>query len=342
MLPLFIVDDAKIPAHYGITASMLANQKSLPLWSLRPTFHNDFPDSHQHVIAAGYCVSSGLFLSNTLQHEVTDVSQLPTHDAVIVLAEADAPRIAHLKGERLSSKNLPQPEILTPASTDNRTIRIGLMGHVRDQRDSYPANLLSLQAAAKQLHLKLDIRLLSPEALCHDLHELDELHGVVLPGGSSMAAVLGQIAVAKATLHRGIPTLGLCLGMQSMCTAVVQHAIGFEEAILAEVASHATLHSFIRFDDFRHRCGLFAFPAPAPFNYMHYNHRYYFNPKLRPQLLAGGIDITVQNDDIVEAIRFPSHTFWQGVQGHPELMSRPNAPHPLFIDFLQAVAQKTI
>lgn len=337
MLPLFILDDARDPAHYGVAASMLANQQSLPLWSLRPTFDDDFPDSHQHVAAAGYCVTSGLFRSDTLQHEVTDVSLLPQHNAVIVLAEKDAPRIAHLAGERRYRRDLPPEPTLDALPAGNRTLHIGLLGRERDQRDSYPANLLSLHAAARQLNLTLDIRLLPPAELSAELHELDDLHGVVLPGGSSMAAVLGQIAVANATLQRAIPTLGLCLGMQSMCTAVVQQADGCENAILAEVLPNAPLHSFVRFDDLRHRCGVFTYPADAPFDRMHYNHRYYFNPRLVPQLLAGGVEITAQTEDIVEAIRFAPHPFWQGVQGHPELMSRPDAPHPLFTAFLRAV-----
>ncbi len=332
---IFILDDAHNPAQYGVAASLLANQQSIPLWSLRPTFSSEYPDSHQHVAAAGYCVTSGLFLSDTLQQEVTDVSLLPLQDAVIVLSAADAARIAHLKGDRRASGDLPMLPDTT--ATGERTLRIGLMGRERDQRDSYPANLLSLQAAARQLGVALDIRLLPPAELSADLHELDDLHGVVLPGGSSMAAVLGQIAVAKATLQRAIPTLGLCLGMQSMCTAVVQQSAGFESAMLAEVAPELQLHSFVCFDDLRHRCGLFAYPAAAPFDSMPYNHRYCFNPCLLPQLQAGGIAVSVQTDDIVEAIRSPSHPFWLGVQGHPELMSRPDAPHPLFTEFLQAV-----
>lgn len=319
MLPLFILDDSHCPADYGMAASRFANQQQLPLWSLKPTFVGDFPDSHQHVVEAGYCVTSGLFLSDTLQQEVTDVSQLPAHNAVIVLMEADAPRIAHLVGERLHCRDLPpiqkQELIVKPLG---QRLRIGLMGHKRDQQDSYPANVFSLHTAAQQLHCHLDIRLLPPAELSTHLYELDDLDGVVLPGGSSMEAVLGQIAVAKATLERGIPTLGICLGMQSMCTAIVQRAQGFEHAMLAEVAPDAALHSVIRFEDQQHRCGLFPFPEVAPFDRMHYNHRYYFNQQLMPQLLAGGVDVTVQNNDIVEAICCQSHPFWQGVQGHPE------------------------
>ncbi|MCS6067420.1 hypothetical protein LNO81_10765 [Klebsiella variicola subsp. variicola] len=60
-----------------------------------------------------------------------------------------------------------------------------------------------------------------------------------------MAAVKGQIRVAEDTLARGQPTLGLCLGMQSMMTAVVRRRPGCESAIPAEVAPDEALHSFV-------------------------------------------------------------------------------------------------
>ncbi len=76
-----------------------------------------------------------------------------------------------------------------------------------------------------------------------------------------MAAVKGQIRVAEDTLARGQPTLGLCLGMQSMMTAVVRRRPGCESAIPAEVAPDEALHSFVPFVDGRHRCGVFPFPS---------------------------------------------------------------------------------
>lgn len=351
MLPIFILDDSPVPARFGLTASLWANQQQLPLWSLRPRFDGDFADSYQHVARAGYCVTSGLFRSDTLQHETRDIGQLPTCDAVIVVAATDAERVAHLPGLRFFSQTTGAALLLRngnetllhfavdanslPSSPD--PLRIGLFGSERDQRDAYPANLAALQAAADYLGVAPDIRFLSPAALSDTLHELDDLHGVVLPGGASMAVVRGQIAVAHATLQRNIPTLGLCLGMQSMCTAAVQRNDGFEQAMLAEVAPDAPIHSFVAFDDQRHRCGVLPFPADPPFNLMHYNHRYRFNPHLLPQLAASDIVISAQTGDIVEGIAHPAHRFWQGLQGHPELMSRPHAPHPLFVDFLRAV-----
>ncbi|MEN3754559.1 hypothetical protein ABC733_23615 [Mangrovibacter sp. SLW1] len=66
---------------------------------------------------------------------------------------------------------------------------------------------------------------------------------------------------------------------------------------------------------------------------MHYNHRYAFNPALRAQLCAGNGQISAETDGIIEAISLSNHPFWHGVQGHPELASRPQAPHPLFCAF---------
>lgn len=349
MLPIFIVDDARVPARFGLLASLYANQLALPLWSLRPDFTGDFPDSHQHVAAAGYCVTSGLYRSDTLQHEVSDVALLPANEAVIVVAQADVARIAHLPGQRLKalscettmrlqngSDTLLQ-HTLTAPTPGRHALRIGLIAREHDQRDSYPATLEALYAAARALALDVDIHFFAPAALTNELSELDEVHGILLPGGASMAAVRGQIAVAHASRQRNIPTLGLCLGMQSMCTAALQRHPELSQAMLAEVAPQAAVHSFIPFADGRHRCGLLPYPAAEPFNLMHYNHRYRFNPQLLPPLLASGVQVTAQTDDIIEGIALADHRFWQGVQGHPELQSRPDAPHPLFTAFLQAL-----
>nr|WP_263452654.1 hypothetical protein [Klebsiella michiganensis] len=218
-------------------------------------------------------------------------------------------------------------------------MRIALIGREADHRLVYPATFGSLGDAAASLGLNLEVHFFAPVSLSTGLHELEAFQGVVLPGGSSMAAVNGQIRVAEETLARGQPTLGLCLGMQSMMTAAVHRSPGFESAIPAEVAPDEALHSFVPFADGRHRCGVFPFSSgliPGDIREMHYNHRYCFNPELLPALSPGGVSVSAQSDGIVEAVSQPELPFWHGVQGHPELMSRPDAPHPLFVAFLQA------
>lgn len=349
---IFILDDSPYAAHYGVTASLWANQLALPLWSLRPRFDGDVPDSHQHVVSAGYCVTSGLYRSDTLQQEVATADRLPEANAVVVLPDARAAEIAHLPGLRLLSHDRGQTMVLrdgdqtlltlhsdrygrwsaAPATGATGTLRIGLIGRETDHRLAYPATLAALGDAAAALHLTPDVHFLPPASLSASLNELDGLHGVLLPGGSSMAAVQGQIRVAQATAARSLPTLGLCLGMQSMATAAVRQQPGCEQAIPAEVAPDAALHSFIAFTGGYHRCGVLPFHDSV----MHYNHRYRFNPQLLPQLNASGVQVDAQTDGIVEGITLPHHPFWQGVQGHPELASRPDAPHPLVVAFLRA------
>ena len=241
MSPIFILDNSSAPARYGITASLWANRLGLPLWSLRPDFAGDVPDSHQHVIRAGYCVTSGLWRSDTLREEVRDIARLPSSDAVIVLASSQAPLIADLQGQRLYSDDSRHRLTLSDgqhtlldltadrygrwdsgvSSSAGGSLRIALIGREADHRLVYPATLGSLGDAAASLGLNLEVHFFAPVSLSTGLHELQAFQGVVLPGGSSMAAVNGQIRVAEETLARGQPTLGLCLGMQSMMTAAV-------------------------------------------------------------------------------------------------------------------------
>ncbi|QKJ86057.1 CTP synthase [Paramixta manurensis] len=363
----FILDDAAEPARFGITASHWANQRRVPLWSLRPDFSGDYPDSHQHVIAAGYCVTSGLYRSETLVHEISDPARLPSRDAVVVLAARDAQRIAAFAGARLTG--LSQGEFLTlldhqqqpllQLSSDAfgrwsttrpapiapaRQIHLGLVAREADQRAVYPAILAALGDAAGQINSGLTIHFLPPATLSADLAELRPLDAVLLPGGASMAAVAGQIRIAAATFTSGLPTLGLCLGMQSMATAAVQRSAGYQHAMLAEVAPAAALHSFIPFADARHRCGLLPFRAnaalPGTTSLMHYNHRYHFNPALLPQLAASGVMVSAATGFIVDAISLPTHPFWHGVQGHPELLSSASTPPTLLLALLRAALSR--
>ena len=358
MSPIFILDNSSAPARYGITASLWANRLGLPLWSLRPDFAGDVPDSHQHVIRAGYCVTSGLWRSDTLREEVRDIALLPSSDAVIVLASSQAPLIADLPGQRLYSDDSRHRLTLSDgqhtlldlttdrygrwdsgvSSSAGGSLRIALICREADHRLVYPATLGSLGDAAS-LGLNLEVHFFAPVSLSTGLHELQAFQGVVLPGGSSMAAVNGQIRVAEETLARGQPTLGLCLGMQSMMTAAVRRSLGFNRPFprksppmkpctalfplpMAVIAAAYSLFS----------SGL----IPGDIREMHYNHRYCFNPELLPALSPGGVRVSAQSDGIVEAVSQAELPFWHGVQGHPELMSRPDAPHPLFVAFLQA------
>jgi CTP synthase len=225
---------------------------------------------------------------------------------------------------------------------------IALIGTEHAQRDVYPANLASLADAADAQGIHLKMHFVAPRDFTPtDLHGMD---GVVLPGGSDMGNVPGQLAAAQYTLAAGIPTLGLCLGMQTMSTALVRSLPGAGDANLAEADPQALLKSFVPLAE---TPGLPAFrlgdqPVRSVDPYfsslmgekpvVRCNHRFGLNPVLLPLLREHGVCIAATDisGQIVDAISSSAHPFYWGMQGHPELSSRKDTPHPMMMDFLAA------
>ncbi|AVF34007.1 glutamine amidotransferase-related protein [Rahnella sikkimica] len=249
---------------------------------------------------------------------------------------------------RWISKNTP-PQTRTP-------LRIALVGAQSDQCSVYPATLAALGDAADALMLSLDIVYAAPMALEDHLHEvMESVDGILLPGGAAMCNVSGQISAAHYALNRNIPILGLCLGMQTMTTAIVQKMVGSSKANLAEADPDAAIKTFVPLSNTP------AFPVHRLGNHtmltqpdsklreilgetftVRYNHRFHLEPALKVGLEAYGLrisgtDITGQ---IADGIEFPRHPFYLGVQGHPELSSLRIKPHPLLTAFLKAAGLK--
>ncbi len=130
-------------------------------------------------------------------------------------------------------------------------LRIGVVGSERDHRCAYPAGIAALGDAADHLGRSVDITFIDPPSLRPiDVPEiLDGIDGVVLPGGADMINVPGQIMMARGTLEARKPTLGLCLGMQTMTTAALQRALNTKEINLAEADPSAPIKSFIAMGD---------------------------------------------------------------------------------------------
>ncbi|NDL62221.1 hypothetical protein GRH90_05570 [Enterobacteriales bacterium SAP-6] len=230
---------------------------------------------------------------------------------------------------------------------------IALLGSRRDQLDVYPAIAAALGDAADALSLRLDILFASPRQPLGDT--LDRADGVLLPGGASMANVAGQIAAARYTLDNAIPTLGLCLGMQTMATAVAQRMLGSAEVNLAEAEPLAPIKSFVPLAETagrpHHRLGdqtMLSVPGSRMHallgdrSGMRYNHRFQLNPALKQSLENYGLRISATDDSgaIADGIEFTGHDFYLGVQGHPELSSARGRPHPLLMAFLTAAARR--
>jgi len=236
------------------------------------------------------------------------------------------------------------------------SLRIALVGSQSDQCSIYPATLAALGDAADALSLSLDMVYAAPQALEDHLHEvMENVDGILLPGGSAMCNVTGQICAAHYALNRNIPILGLCLGMQTMTTAIVQKMLGSTKANLAEAYANAEIKTFIPLTDTPtfpvHRLGDYQMHCRPGSRLndilgdeftVRYNHRFHLEPELKPDLEKFGLHIsgTDATGKIADGIEFTHHPFYLGVQGHPELSSLRVKPHPLLTAFLKAAGSK--
>lgn len=231
-------------------------------------------------------------------------------------------------------------------------LKIALLGTYQDQIQSYPATLAALGDAADAQGLHVETVFIPPRAPEHVLRSvMQQIDGVILPGGSDMQNVAGQIRVAHYCLRQQIPTLGLCLGMQTMATAVIQQMTGSLFANLAEADPLAAVKTFVPLAEAaahpEHRLGAKVMSLRKGSQMaavlgdkatLRYNHRFQLNPLFIDDLEAYGLAVsgTDQSGTIADAIEYAEHPFYLGVQGHPELTSTALQPHPLFSAFLQA------
>ncbi|MFC2337749.1 MAG: CTP synthase [Negativicutes bacterium] len=180
--------------------------------------------------------------------------------------------------------------------------------------------------------------------------------GILVPGGFGDRGVEGKIRAIQYARENKIPFFGLCLGMQCAVIEFARHVCSLSDANSAEFNAE-TPHPVIALMDSqvnvvkkggtmrlgsypcKLREGTHAYAAygAADINERH-RHRFEFNNAFRELFTRAGMVIagTLPDDSLVEVIEVKDHPWFVASQFHPELKSRPNAPHPLFRDFVGA------
>ena len=203
-------------------------------------------------------------------------------------------------------------------------------------------------------------------ALC----ELEGVHGILVPGGFGERGTEGKIAAAGFARLRGVPYLGICLGMQMAVIEAARNLAGIDGAGSSEfpgtqVPVVGLMTEWMRDDrrETRSRDGglggtmrLGEYPCDvAPGSRAHqvyggrdrvferHRHRYEIDIRHRPVLEGAGLTFSGLSPDGVlpEIVEIPDHPWFLGVQFHPELKSKPFDPHPLFASFVQAAVQQS-
>lgn len=242
------------------------------------------------------------------------------------------------------------------------SIEIAIVGKYIQLSDAYLSMVEALRHAAIELSLDLNLKWVNSEDIEADgaAKYLQNVDGVVVPGGFGSRGVDGKIAAVEYARNNHVPFLGLCLGMQCSVMEWARNVAGLKDANSAEFDPN-TPSPVINLLPEQHdvvdlggtmRLGLYPCRlAPNTLAnrlyqkevvYERHRHRYEFNNAYRNLFLENGYAISGTSPDgrLVEIVELPSHPFFIATQFHPEFQSRPSTPHPLFKGLIEAAFNK--
>lgn len=251
-------------------------------------------------------------------------------------------------------------------------LRVALVGKYVELKDAYISVYEALHHAAIQEKVETEIVWLSSEDLerGRNLALLDQVDGVVVPGGFGYRGIEGKVIAARYAREAQLPYLGLCLGMQVMVIELARHHFAsdepnstefdektpypvidlmLEQRNLVDMGGTMRLGSYECRLDPESKAGLCYKDDPEHFiDYEQcliqerHRHRWEFNNQYREELTEAGLHYAGMSPDghLVEIAELRNHPFMVGTQFHPEFKSRPTRPHPLFLGFIRAAKQR--
>ncbi len=242
-----------------------------------------------------------------------------------------------------------------------KPLRIAIVGKYTELRDAYISVKEALLHAALAHDRKLEIVWVNSGDLEKDKgwDALQDVSGIVVPGGFGYRGVEGKILAAQYARTRRVPYLGLCLGMQVMSIEFARNVLGLEDANSAEYDASCQ-HPVIDLMPDQHHLSemggtmrLGSYPCVLKPNTLaaraygaevvheRHRHRFEFNNRYRQMFEQADACFSGLSPDgrLVEILELRDHPFMLGSQFHPEFQSRPNRPHPLFRAFVRAAIE---
>jgi len=233
-----------------------------------------------------------------------------------------------------------------------RKVCIAIIGKYMHLYDSYLSVTEALLHGGIHHEAKVDIRYVESDTLGERNvgAQLRDVNGILVPGGFGERGIEGKIRAIRHAREKGIPFLGLCLGLQTAVIEYARNVCGLKGANSKEFEGDAPHPLIIKLKEQEYvtKLGgtmrLGAYPChvmPGTLAEKVYGetevserhrHRYEVNNAYRDRLGAAGMVFcgTSPQGDLVEMIEIPDHPFFIASQFHPEFKSRPNRAHPLF------------
>ena len=254
-------------------------------------------------------------------------------------------------------------EFVEQIKKPKETLEIAVVGKYVDLHDSYMSVKEALTHAGLFHDRDIDIRWVASEDIENDGSEahLSGITGIVVPGGFGYRGVEGMIDAVRYARENRIPYLGLCLGMQVMVIEAARNLLGKEDANSTEFNQDTNNPVIDLMPDQvgvtdkggTMRLGVYpceitgagvtskAYAESDSVILERHRHRFEFNNSFRDQLAAVGLMATGLSPDgsLVEIVEHDGHPFMAGTQFHPEFLSRPSSPHPMFKEFIRVACE---
>ncbi|WP_088104423.1 CTP synthase [Halalkalibacter urbisdiaboli] len=241
-------------------------------------------------------------------------------------------------------------------------VKIALVGKYVALPDAYLSVAEALRHAGYTYDADLEIQWVDAEAVTAEnvASLLEGADGILVPGGFGDRGIEGKITAIRYAREKQMPFLGICLGMQLASIEFARHVLGLEGANSAELNPETNypiidlLPEQKDIEDMGGTLRLGLYPckltdgslAHAAYGeqviYERHRHRYEFNNEYREQMEKAGFVFSGTSPDgrLVEIIELEDHPFFIASQFHPEFVSRPTRPQPLFREFVRASLKK--
>ncbi len=316
----------------------------------------------------------GLFC-NIRQERVIQAIDVDTTYATPLTYHAEKFDVEVLKHFGLPSDEEPDlsawVEVVERVRRPEGAVRIGIVGKYTELKDAYKSLIEALNHGGIANNVKVEFEWIEAEAFekSGTMERLENVDGILVPGGFGERGSEGKILAARFARESKMPYFGICFGMQMAVIEAARALVGWRDASSTEFGPTmrpvvGLLTEWVKGDELEQRSvegnlggtmRLGAYPAKlktgsrvaeiygAELIEERHRHRYEINVAYRAEIEAAGLHFSGMSPDgeLPEIVELDDHPWFIGVQFHPELKSRPMAPHPLFKSFIAAALHQS-
>jgi CTP synthase len=263
-------------------------------------------------------------------------------------------------------------EVVRRITRPDGDVTIAVVGKYTVLKDAYKSLIEAIAHGGIANNVRVTVKWIDAEIFERDsiaLAELDDVHGILVPGGFGERGAEGKILAARFAREKLVPYFGICFGMQMAVIEAARSLLGATDATSSEFGGAGRkvvglLTEWTRGNETERRSEsgdlggtmrLGAYPARlAPGSRVaeiygaqeiqeRHRHRYEVDMAWSKPLSAKGVEFSGTSPDgsLPEIMEIPDHPWFIGVQYHPELKSRPFEPHPLFASFVRAAVERS-